>query len=263
MAKTRTVSDETLVVNRELIGCELATPGRRLAGALIDGLILIVPSIAVSVTAAALALSLTHPNALTAIQQMLTQRDGSHSEVVRNLAALAPLLVEIQAPGVPPSVAVAVQKGDDQEAAEQLAEYDFMFSLSGAEELAPPGPGMVRVEVGQLIPRAFRGAALFGTAALYFTFFASGKRRATIGKRLMKTEVRKLDGKDLSVYEAFERFGGYLVALGTFGLGLLDLWRDPHRRLAHDRISNTVVVKRLEQARLIESRAPGEEDVAG
>src|SRR5260221_826328 len=31
---------------------------------------------------------------------------------------------------------------------------------------------------------------------------------------------------------------------GTFGLGLLDFWREPNRRLAHDRLSNTVVVRR-------------------
>jgi hypothetical protein len=27
-------------------------------------------------------------------------------------------------------------------------------------------------------------------------------------------------------------------------IGLLDLWRDPNRRLAHDRLANTVVVLR-------------------
>ena len=52
----------------------------------------------------------------------------------------------------------------------------------------------------------------------------------------------KLDGRPLTIWESFERFGGYFISVGTFGLGLLDLWRDPNRRLAHDRVSNTVVV---------------------
>ncbi len=41
-----------------------------------------------------------------------------------------------------------------------------------------------------------------------------------------------------------ERFGGYFASFGTFGLGLLDLWREPNRRLTHDRVSNTIVVRR-------------------
>lgn len=53
----------------------------------------------------------------------------------------------------------------------------------------------------------------------------------------------RLDNRPLSYWESFERFGGYLASVGTFGAGLLDLWREPNRRLIQDRISNTVVIR--------------------
>ena len=78
--------------------------------------------------------------------------------------------------------------------------------------------------------------------SLDFTIFTAGRRQATPGKLLLGLRVLKLDGRPLTTWEGFERFGGYFISVGTFGLGLVDLWRDPNRRLAHDRVSNTVVV---------------------
>ena len=43
--------------------------------------------------------------------------------------------------------------------------------------------------------------------------------------------------------ESFDRFGGYTQVPGTLFFGLTDLWRDPNRRLAHDRGANTVVLR--------------------
>jgi uncharacterized RDD family membrane protein YckC len=86
-----------------------------------------------------------------------------------------------------------------------------------------------------------RGAALFGVPALYFTLLTARGRR-TLGKRLLHLRVRTLDGRPLGVWASFERFGSYLAVPGTLGLGLLDLWLEPNRRLAHDRGAGTVVV---------------------
>ncbi|MEO8198248.1 MAG: hypothetical protein ABI689_16135 [Thermoanaerobaculia bacterium] len=60
-------------------------------------------------------------------------------------------------------------------------------------------------------------------------------------------------GGRLSSFNAIERFGAYFGILGTLGLGILDLWRDPNRRLGHDRAVDTVVVRREKTARV----APG------
>jgi len=70
-----------------------------------------------------------------------------------------------------------------------------------------------------------------------------------MGKRIFGIRVVRLDGRPLGWWEGFERFGSYRVSIGTFGLGLLDSWREPNRRLAHDRISNTVVVRRVARQR--------------
>ena len=98
-----------------------------------------------------------------------------------------------------------------------------------------------RLQLEDVIPASLRGAASFGVAALYFTLLTAAGRR-TLGKRLARIRILKLDGEPLTLWESFERFGGYFAALGTFGLGLIDVWREPNRRMAHDRQSNTVVV---------------------
>jgi uncharacterized RDD family membrane protein YckC len=141
-------------------------------------------------------------------------------------------------------VAVAVGESDLERAGELLSGYRFNFNISPEDSDLPPREGQIRIELGKVLPQGLRGVAMFGTAALYFTFFACGKRHSTLGKRLLRLEVRRLDGKALSCWESFERFGGYLASIGTLGIGLVDLWKDPNRRLAHDRIVNTVVLKR-------------------
>jgi uncharacterized RDD family membrane protein YckC len=136
-----------------------------------------------------------------------------------------------------------VEESDLRRAGELLSQYSFDVSMTPGPETRPLTPDHIRVEVEKLIPRGLRSAAMFGVAALYFTFFAAGRRPATIGKWLLGIRVRRLDDRRLSWWESFERFGGYLASLGTFGFGLLDFWRDANRRLAHDRIANTVVLR--------------------
>ncbi len=83
----------------------------------------------------------------------------------------------------------------------------------------------------------------FGWSALYFTaFLVLGKGR-TPGKRIARTRVVRLDGRPITWWVAFERFGGYVAGVFT---GLLDyflLVRDPNRQVLHDKIVNTVVIR--------------------
>lgn len=239
----RSVSSSVLVVDDSLSGRQLASPFRRIAGFMVDVLVLLIPSIIAALAVATLALYWTHPGELRSVTALIFGQQGQ-IERTRLLGEVAPLLVRIEAQGLPPSVEVAVQNSDLKGAGEILSGYSFNFSLSPDERTKSVRPNGIRVEVGRLIPKIFRWITFFGVAAIYFVFFTVGQRKSTPGKRLMGTEVLKLDARPLTVWEAFERFGGYFAAAGTFGLGLLDLWRDPNRRLAHDRISHTVVVKR-------------------
>ena len=82
----------------------------------------------------------------------------------------------------------------------------------------------------------------FGWAALYFTAFLVLWRGQTPGKRLLGIRVLRLDGKPITWWMAFERFGGYVAGIFT---GLLDYFlilRDRNRQALHDKIVDTVVV---------------------
>jgi len=206
-------------------------------------MVLFFPSLLVSIGAAALTLYLTNPAALWAISGLFTG-PAQGVERAESLGDLAPILVKINAPGLPPEVAVAVKESNLLRAGELLSDYRFNFSMSDRERDKPLASGTIRVEVEKLIPRVFRWICLFGVAALYFTFFTSRGRSRTLGKWLLGIQVVRLDGGSLTSWEGFERFGGYFATMGTFGLGLIDFWKDPNRRLAHDRIAGTVVVMR-------------------
>jgi uncharacterized RDD family membrane protein YckC len=233
-----------LAVDADMLGKHLASPLRRLIAFVIDGLILLLPSIMVALCAAALSLWSTDPAALKAITDLLGRNAEEQRDEVRSLGQLAPVLVRLQAPGLPPSVALAVEEDNLTRAGEVLSEYDLDITLSMGDESAPVAPGHIRLEVEKLIPALFRSVSLLAVAALYFTFLLWGSRPATIGKWLAGIRVRRLDGRPLTLWESFERFGGYFASVGTLGVGILDLWRDPNRRLAHDRIANTVVLRK-------------------
>jgi uncharacterized RDD family membrane protein YckC len=229
---TRVLSKAGFGVDAIVIGRSLPSPFRRLAAFALDTFLIFIPSVAVALGSALLSLAIG-----------ITESDGFSPGEKAALQPIAPLLVRMRAEGLPTAVAAAVEQGDLVRAGELLQSYTLLFSISG-DERQPASAGQIRLELLEVIPTGLRSAALFGTAALYFTLFTAGRRGSTPGKRLLGTEVVKLDGRPLTVWESFERFGGYLVSVGTLGIGLLDLWRDPNRRLAHDRLANTVVVSR-------------------
>ncbi len=239
----RTFGTFPLQVHPDLQGLPLASPGRRLVAFLLDCVLLFLPSVAIAGAAAVLSLWFTDPAALEALTALFRGEPHDEARLVESMGALAPVLVRIQAPGLPSSVALAVEESDLTRAGEILSEYSIDVSMSPAGDSSPRGPGHILLEADRLVPRGLRSIALFGVAALYFTFFTARRRAATIGKWLLGIRVRRLDGRPLTWWESFERFGGYLASLGTVGVGLLDFWRDANRRLAHDRISNTVVLR--------------------
>jgi uncharacterized RDD family membrane protein YckC len=240
----RHLTDEPLRVAEPLRGAELASPARRALALALDWLLLVLPSIGVALAVALLSLRASDPAGYRGLIGLWTGRSTGPEALHATLRDIAPLLVRAEAPGLPAAVTLAVEEGDLDRAADLLAATDFMFSLSldaHAGEAAPERG--VRVEIGHFIPRALRAAALYGVAALYFTLLTRGRRGATLGKRLLGIRVARLDGHRLSLMESFERFAGYLHIPGTLGVGLLDLWHDPNRRLPHDRTVHTAVLR--------------------
>lgn len=97
---------------------------------------------------------------------------------------------------------------------------------------------------------------------VYFMFFWTGGRRATIGQRIFTMQVgNAFDGKALSPAQAFRRWLGYGSVIGLFGLipGLVGIaalaelvWvvvllittaTSPTKQGLHDRFANTAVVR--------------------
>ncbi len=246
---TRYLTDEPLRVVAELCGQPLASPLRRALALAVDWIVLVLPSLAVALGAALLSLRLSDPNGYRALNSLW--RDTPMEPAARHtmLRDMAPLLVRIEAPGLPVAVTAAVEAGDLDRAADLLATVKFTYALSlGPHQEAPLQRNQVRVELEHLIPKALRAAAVLGVAALYFTLLTRGRRGATLGKRLVGIRVVRLDGERLSLRESFERFSGYLHIPSSLGLALLDLWHDPNRRLPHDRVVHTAVVRERRRA---------------
>ena len=82
----------------------------------------------------------------------------------------------------------------------------------------------------------------FGWAAVYFTCFLALWRGQTPGKRLFGLRVIRLNGKPITWWIAFERFGGYTASFSTGLLGFAQILWDRNRQGIHDKVAETVVV---------------------
>ncbi|HEX2203315.1 MAG TPA: RDD family protein [Longimicrobium sp.] len=83
----------------------------------------------------------------------------------------------------------------------------------------------------------------FGWTGLYFTAFTALWKGQTPGKRLLGIRVVRLNGQPVTLWAAFERFGGYAAGLFTGLLGFAQVYWDRNRQAIHDKITETVVVR--------------------
>jgi uncharacterized RDD family membrane protein YckC len=239
----RCFDPHTLATDPKLAGRTLPSPKRRAAAFALDYLLLLLPTAATALLFSALALRMTDPVGYSAVKAAVfaMPRDSAAQHAL--LRDLAPVLARIDAEGLPAAVKADIEAGDLDRAADRLADFEILIALEvGGGEPRRMASNTVRLALERLIPDAIRTAALFLVPAIYFAF-ATSRWGATAGKRLLGLEVRRLDGRPLSLFEGIERFGAYFGILGTLGLGLLDLWRDANRRLGHDRAVDTVVVR--------------------
>lgn len=132
-----------------------------------------------------------------------------------------------------------------------------------AEQLGPDEPQIPTVEVAEQIdigeddtcidnmsPLALLKGLLkdfglgFGWAIAYFSILTCWFNGQTIGKRLARIRVVRLDGKPLTMWGCFGRYGGYSAGLATGLLGFLQIYWDPNRQAIQDKISATAVIYR-------------------
>jgi hypothetical protein len=253
---TRFVSDQPLRVSPAILGRPLASPLRRLIAAAVDSVPLFGLMVAVALGAAALSLRANDRAGFDALR-LLWNQNGSPESLHRARREAARLLTRLDAPGLPPAVALAVEEGRLDDAATALATRDLKWDLNlgesepvlvvgGSRETVPPSS--VRVPLEKLIPARIRVLVILCVPALYFTLLTR-LWGTTLGKRLCGLRVVRLDAEPLSLLEAFERFTGYLHIPAFFGWPLVDLWRDPNRQLPHDRTVHTVVIRARRERR--------------
>jgi uncharacterized RDD family membrane protein YckC len=236
----RRLTDAPLHVDRQLLDVPLASPARRLAAFGIDLAVLVVPTVLAALLFALLAVYVRDRAAFDAGWNLLTGRAATAEERRHALGDLLPALLLAEPRGLSHEIAALVEQRRMDDALARLADYDVRLTL-GEDHAALP-PRTIEVSVDDVIPGAVRGMAVFLVPAAYFTLFTWGRRGATPGKRVTGIRVVRLDGHRLSALEALERFVGYLEVPGTFFTGLIDLWKDPNRRMAHDRVVHTAVV---------------------
>lgn len=82
-----------------------------------------------------------------------------------------------------------------------------------------------------------------GWIGVYFTLVLAWWGGYTPGKRLMGIRVVRLDGRPITLWNAFERFGGYAAGLVTGLVGFAQVLWDPNRQGVQDKIAGTAVVR--------------------
>ena len=173
----------------------------------------------------------TTEEALEAYAELLRSDRADDMDVVRREALEARLATEIAADtlGVLRSRIAALAE-DVREAEEDLAETADQLEEAQSRGLF----GSFRSFLDEL-------GFGFGWASLYFTVMLSWWKGQTIGKRLLRIRVLRLDGEPITWWVGFERAGGYAAGLATGLLGFAQIYWDANRQAIHDRIVGTVV----------------------
>jgi len=121
-----------------------------------------------------------------------------------------------------------------------LALVGLLLVAAGAWLTPPPAAGQARwtlsFEFGGLL-----GFAVFVAYFALATFLGKG---ATIGKRLMGITVVSIVHEHLSLWHCVERALGYAASSLEAGFGFLQFHMHPNRQTVHDRIAETIVIRR-------------------
>jgi uncharacterized RDD family membrane protein YckC len=77
----------------------------------------------------------------------------------------------------------------------------------------------------------------------YYVFF-NGKYGATPGKMVIGAKIVNTDGSPISYTKAFARFFAEMLSAFILGIGYIMAAFDSQKRALHDRICNTLVIKK-------------------
>ena len=245
------VTPEAFSVKPELLGTPLARPRKRLMAWAIDALIVAVIG-TLSNILLALALALLFDRILR--QTELPMVDRWRQQLRLGIVAIFVVWAAVQAfnhwherPAVKSAeetraaavakVAEEVKKDSAQTGA---AEAERIEELSEkVDELEKPRSYSLIDSIKNVLGDV---GFDFGWAAVYWTLLTGWWDGQTLGKRLFGIRVIQLNGKPFTMWDSFNRCGGYAAGVATGLLGFAQALWDPNRQAIHDKVSFTVVI---------------------
>ncbi|MGB3465598.1 MAG: RDD family protein [Cyclobacteriaceae bacterium] len=81
-------------------------------------------------------------------------------------------------------------------------------------------------------------------SVLYFGVLNYYFQGQTLGKKICKIRVVKLNGKPMTFRGSVERATGYTASGALFFYGFLQYFWDPNRQTTHDKITETIVIRK-------------------
>lgn len=232
------VTPYAFVVSEALLGKALASPTRRLCGLLID-LIVVASLTMMSITIFAFVMLIV---SIAGYFKSKARQTGSMAKTAFVIMAIIAALFLSGSWFIN-----SIEWGWSTSDTEQVEKTKY--NVQDSEETKPKSSGSEDEvpEISYSLISYFKGFLSdmglgFGWAAVYFSVFVAWFNGQTIGKMLLRIKVVKIDGKALSFWESFERYGGYSAGLATGLMGFLQIIWDPNRQAIHDKIAETVVL---------------------
>lgn len=225
----------------DLLGKRLASPSKRLSAIVLDmvlvGLLTTLNSLLLTGLIALVSLFgfnnlRKHPDKGLAAGMLLATSIVCILIIVAALSLQSGFESDKEANGA--SVDAVVTTEDSEES----ADYE---DSENDEEASPPSDESTSVV--QWVQGMISDLGIsFGWAALYFSVFLAWFNGQTLGKLLFGIRVIRIDGRSMSLWDSFGRYGGYGAGFATGLLGFLQIYWDSNRQAIQDKISETMVI---------------------
>jgi len=243
-----TITADSHRIDPSLLGMPLATFRRRLTGLVVDLIVVLLLTIPALFATAYVSTRIAAPRVLELLREIRTTESAERDEVLWHefTVETAKLIYKRMPERMSEEFQLAFDHADSIKVDSLVSAYDWNFTIAFSDEPITQFNAQEKtVQVGMYV---FMGrisiiANIGVVLILYFTVFTWLLRGFTPGKWLLRIRVLRLDDKRLSVWDSFERAGGYSASVATLGLGFLEALWHPNRQTIHDRISSTVVVR--------------------
>ena len=259
--RNRLVTDEHLVIGKEVLHRPLASPLRRAIAMSLDLILLAVFGTPIYIILMLGLIHLQEPRIMPALYGLTQTEDEAEQEaLIQEIQVAAIELVARKNPAhLPRELRDAVKRNDEAAILESLKKYNVFFDLSRDFEAGfDETTNYLRFNRQSFIGSIGSVMGYLSLLLAYFTILTWLGKGRTPGKRLAKVRVVRLDGKPLRLWDSFGRAGGYSASLSTLGIGFLEVFWNPNRQTVHDRIAETVVITSGNKRTLLgENAEPG------